>query len=173
MFAYWQYDFSKTSSERQEKIAEDSARETAKQTDRLIAAAERLTALGAEANDGQQRSLQQSIDSAKQSFEAAIDGQRQVATLVASAQEAFAAQSLPVVRFSTYQWFSQSANRPISCDHGASGINAYFENVSAVPVYIRGIQTNLLLGSRPVFSESVKALGNVCTTRRAVQFGAT
>ena len=58
----------------------------------------------------------------------------QIAGVVASAGEAFRAQSIPIVKFDHYQW--NTAGPKLDCDNPAIGINVYYRNVSGVPVAI-------------------------------------
>jgi hypothetical protein len=139
----YQIRLSKSFAEEQEKSATRAAERADTQTTRLIAAAERLAKSSESANSANQEAVSRTLDQGRQAIEVSVAATRQTAKLVHTAQEAFAAAAMPVVKFKRYQWFTE--HEKTSCERPAHGLNVYYHNVSAVPVRI--IDTDLIVRS--------------------------
>ncbi|HET8761386.1 MAG TPA: hypothetical protein VFN94_09965, partial [Nitrospiria bacterium] len=71
----------------------------------------------------------------------------QTSDLVRQAGHAFSASTLPLIKYDQYQWF---APRNLSCENPASGFNAYFRNVSGVPIFVEKSDLEVFMGDRLV-----------------------
>jgi hypothetical protein len=148
--AWVQYQFAQSSFREQARFAKEASDDAEKQANRLLDAADQLARSSVEANLANQVAFAKTFDNAQKMLSSTVKAQEQAGRVMNSAQQAFAAQAFPVVKFQALTWIGNDDVQPASYLNPPNSVNYRLRNISGVPVYVRSLKHDLAFCNRPI-----------------------
>lgn len=164
VFAVVQWQFSERTFRQQLELTKQAGDDAAKQTDRLIATAERLARSGEQSTSNSERAVRDSLEQGQRALDLTTASNLRTARLIKEAQEVFAAQSFPVIKIAGYEMEQMPGQ--LSCASPAVGLSVVFVNQSAIPIVTRSAAVNMSVNGHNLTPGGITSLSKKILTAK-------